>query len=51
VEDRKALAVGLGGSYLNRLEVDVRFTSFFGGGRRNLLRDRDVLRFQVSYSL
>jgi hypothetical protein len=51
IEDRKALAIGLSGSYVNRLTADIRFTSFFGGGRANLLRDRDVLRFQVSYSL
>jgi len=51
VEDRKSFTVGVRGSYINRLAVEVRFTSFFHGGRANLLRDRDLLRLQVSYSL
>jgi len=49
VEDRKSLTIGLGGNYINRITTELRYTSFLGGGRSNLLRDRDYLRFQVSY--
>ena len=51
IEDRKSLTVGLRGTYINRLSAEVRFTSFFHGGRANLLRDRDFLRLQLSFSL
>ena len=51
VEDRKSFTVGIRASYINRLVTELRFTSFAGGGRANLLRDRDYLRFQVSYYL
>jgi|GEM_PF-1703113 len=51
IEDRKAFSLGLSVSYVNRVTADIRFTAFSGGGRANQLRDRDVVRFQVSYSL
>jgi hypothetical protein len=51
VEDRKSLSIGLRASYINRITTSLNYTSFFGGGRANLLRDRDYLRFQVSYYL
>ena len=51
VEDRKSFTAGIRASYINRLVTELRFTSFAGGGRANLLRDRDFLRFQVSYYL
>ena len=51
VEDRKSISIGIRASYINRLVTELRFTGFTGGGRANLLRDRDHLRFQVSYYL
>jgi hypothetical protein len=50
IEDRKSLVVGLSGSYINRIEADLSYVSFFHGGRRNNIRDRDYLRFQLTYS-
>jgi hypothetical protein len=38
-------------SYINRIVGELRYTGFSGGGKRNTLRDRDYLRFQVSYYL
>jgi hypothetical protein len=51
LEDRKTFTFGLKGSYINRLTAELRYTGFFHGGRANQLRDRDYLRFQVSYYL
>ena len=51
LEDRKTLTIGVRGTYINRITTELRYTSFFGGGRANQLRDRDFLRFQVSYYL
>lgn len=51
LEDRKSFTAGVRGIYINRLTAELRYTSFLGGGRDNLLRDRDYLRFQVSYYL
>ena len=50
LEDRKSLVVGLSGTYINRIDADLSYVSFFHGGRRNNFRDRDHLRFQVTYS-
>ena len=49
VEDRKALGVGVGLNFLNAWTVDLSYTSFFGAGRFNLLRDRDAFRFNLTY--
>jgi hypothetical protein len=51
VEDRKNFTVGLRAFYINRIVGEVRYSGFSGGGRANLLRDRDNIRFQVSYYL
>lgn len=51
IEDRKLLAVGIRGTYINRFSAELRYASFFDGGRANTLRDRDYLRLQLSYSL
>lgn len=51
LEDRKSLTIGISGDFINRLTADLRYTSFFHGGKANLMRDRDYLRFQVSYYL
>jgi hypothetical protein len=50
-EGRKAISVGLGGDYINRLTADLSYTSFFGGGSGNPLRDRDFVRFNITYWL
>ena len=51
VEDRKNFTLGLRAVYINRLVGEVRFSGISGGGRANALRDRDYLRFQLSYYL
>jgi hypothetical protein len=51
VEDRKNLTMGVRAVYINRLVGEVRYSGFSGGGRANTLRDRDYLRFQLSYYL
>ncbi len=51
IEERKVLAMGVRGTYINRFSAELRYVSFFDGGRANTLRDRDYLRLQLSYSL
>ena len=51
IEDRKSLTLGVRTTYINRLVGELRYTRFSGGGRLNTLRDRDYLRFQLSYYL
>ncbi|MDT8448751.1 MAG: DUF1302 domain-containing protein [Wenzhouxiangellaceae bacterium] len=50
VEDRKSLTLGARFSLLNRWRVDLGYTSFFGGGNKNLLNDRDFVSAAISYS-
>lgn len=50
VEDRKSLTLGASFSRLNRWRVDLGYTSFFGGGNKNLLLDRDFVSAAISYS-
>jgi hypothetical protein len=49
VEDRKAVGVGVGLNFLNAWTADLGYTSFFGAGRFNLLRDRDAFRLNLTY--
>jgi hypothetical protein len=49
VEGRKALTLSLGATYLNALQGEISYTSFFGGGDFNLLKDRDFVSLSVSY--
>ena len=49
VEGRKALAVGLNFDYHNKVKATLGYTTFWGGGNLNMLRDRDVLTASVSY--
>jgi len=51
IEDRKALTVGIGLSYIQRITAEVRYSGFSHGGRANQFRDRDFIHFQVSYYL
>lgn len=50
VEGRKALAVALNFDYHNKAKVSVGYTTFSGGGNLNMMRDRDVLSANISYS-
>ena len=50
VEDRKSFSIGVFGTYVTRWSADLSYTAFFGGGRDNLLNDRDFIRFQLTYS-
>ncbi len=49
VEDRIALTLGLGASYLNRWHFDVSYTMFGGAGRYNQANDRDFVSATVKY--
>lgn len=50
VEGRKALNIGLNFDYHNQWKANISYTTFFGGGNLNLLRDRDVLGASLSYT-
>jgi hypothetical protein len=49
VAGRKAFSLGVSVDYTNTWLVQLDYTTLFGGGRFNLVNDRDFLRFQVSY--
>ena len=49
-EDRKSFSFGLQGEYIQRLQVDLAYTTFWGAGEWNLLNDRDNLSFSVRYA-
>ncbi len=50
IDGRKQLTLGVGFGYLNRWNIDIAYTDYFGGGRYNELRDRDFFTASVSYS-
>lgn len=50
VEERKSFTAGLGLNYINRWTGNLSYTSFFGAGDRNLLKDRDLVRLRISYT-
>jgi len=50
VEKRKAMTFGLGANYLNRWQANLSYTNNFGGGKYNVLRDRDFVSATISYS-
>lgn len=50
VEGRQAWSFGIGGDYLQRLEADLSYTRFSGGGAANALRDRDAILLRLTYS-
>ncbi|HEU4616285.1 MAG TPA: DUF1302 domain-containing protein, partial [Kofleriaceae bacterium] len=50
VKGRLAVTPSLNFEYLNRWRASLAYTSFSGGGGNNLLRDRDYVSFNVSYS-
>jgi hypothetical protein len=49
VEGRKALGVGFSVDYNNTWLLELGYTAIFGGGRYNLVNDRDYVRFQLTY--
>ena len=48
VEGRKAVALNFNFDYHNEWKAGVGYTTFWGGGNMNMLRDRDVLTISVS---
>ena len=46
----KVLSIGLGGFYLNNLRAGISYATYFGGDRKNLLRDRDNIAITLKYS-
>ena len=50
VEGRKAVALGVTFDYHNQWKVGLGYSTFFGGGNLNVLKDRDVATATVSYT-
>jgi len=50
VEGRKAYTLGLRGSYSQRLEAELQYTEFWGGGQNNKMRDHDNIGLNIKYS-
>jgi len=50
IEDRKSITLGLEANYLNKWDLDLSYTNYFGGGQFNLLSDRDFIAFVAKYS-
>ena len=50
VDGRKAVALNLNFDYHNQWKVGIGYTTFFGGGNMNMMRDRDILSAMVSYT-
>jgi len=50
IEDRKSLTFGANFSLLSRWQVNFAYTNFFGGGKNNLIKDRDFVSAAISYS-
>jgi uncharacterized protein DUF1302 len=50
VKGRVAVTPSLNFEYLNKWRASLAYTSFAGGAGNNLLRDRDYISFNVSYS-
>ncbi|MBK7815851.1 MAG: DUF1302 domain-containing protein [Rhodocyclaceae bacterium] len=50
VKGRKAVALNLNFDYHNQWKVGIGYTTFFGGGDLNMMRDRDILSAMVSYT-
>jgi hypothetical protein len=50
VKNSRMLTPSVGWRYLSNLTGEVGYTTFFGGGASNLLRDRDFVQTYVRYS-
>lgn len=49
VEGRKAVSVGLTGSYLERWRAELSYTGYFGAEDINLIHDRDFITMNMKY--
>jgi hypothetical protein len=50
IDGRKTMTLGVGFNYLDRWIFDLAYTDYKGGGRYNLLRNRDFFAASVRYS-
>ena len=50
IDGRKTVTLGVGFNYLQKWVFDLAYTRYAGGGRYNLLRDRDFYAASVRYS-
>ena len=50
VDGSKQVTAGLGFNYLNKWVIDFAYTDYMGGGKYNLLQNRDFFAASVSYS-
>lgn len=50
IDGRKTLTIGVGFNYLDRWIFDLAYTDYMGGGRYNLLQNRDFFAASVRYS-
>ena len=50
IDGRKTLTIGLGFNLLNEWLIDFAYTDYMGGGKYNLLRNRDFFAASVRYS-
>lgn len=51
IEGRKAYTLGVKATYQNKLEAELQYTEFYGGGQNNGIRDRDNIGFNLKYFL
>jgi hypothetical protein len=49
LEDRKSMTAALGVSFINQWTANLSYTNFLNGSE-SLIRDRDMVRFRVSYN-
>ncbi len=50
IQGRKAVTLGLGGTYQNVYSADISYTRYWGAGRYNLINDRDFVAANIKYS-
>ena len=50
IQDRRSLTIGVEFTFQNRWSMDLRYVDFLGGGRYNLLADRDYVSATLKYS-
>ena len=50
IDGRKTITLGVGFNYLQKWVFDLAYTMYMGGGRYNLLKDRDFYAASVRYS-
>ena len=49
LEDRKSFTAALGASFINQWTANLSYTNFLNGNE-SLIRDRDLVRFRMSYN-